>query len=250
VVDLQKVKQQLAPQGVLRVGINMANFLLVTGELSDGSPDGVSPDIGRALAKELGVEARMIPFKGPGELADAIASDAWDIGNIANEAERAKTIRFSQAYCEIQATYMVPPNSPIKAIEDVDREGVRIAVKDRAAYDLWLRENLQHAQLVRAESIDGSFDLFVEQKLDVLAGLRPALSSQQENLAGSVILDGSFTAIQQSIGCKQGMPEAATFINDFVQRCITDGFVASAIARHGVDGRLTVASVVTGASNG
>jgi len=128
VVDLQKVKQQLVPQGVLRVGINMANFLLVTGELSDGSPDGVSPDIARALAKELGVEARMVPFKGPGELADAVASDAWDIGNIANEAERAKTIRFSQAYCEIQATYMVPPNSPIRTIEDVDREGVRIAV--------------------------------------------------------------------------------------------------------------------------
>ena len=245
-VDVEKVKQQLAPQGVLRVGINMANFLLVTGELADGSADGVSPDIARALASELGVEARMVPFKGPGELADALASDAWDIGNIANEAERAKTIRFSQAYCEIQATYMVPPNSPITTLEEVDREGVRIAVKDRAAYDLWLRENLQHAQLVRAESIDGSFDLFVEQKLDVLAGLRPALTKQQESLAGSVILDGSFTAIQQSIGCKQGMPEAATFINDFVQRSITGGLVADSIKRHGVEGRLTVATVTTG----
>ena len=244
-VDVEKVKQQLAPQGVLRVGINMANFLLVTGELADGSADGVSPDIARALASELGVEARMVPFKGPGELADALASDAWDIGNIANEAERAKTIRFSQAYCEIQATYMVPPNSPITTLEEVDREGVRIAVKDRAAYDLWLRENLQHAQLVRAESIDGSFDLFVEQKLDVLAGLRPALTKQQESLAGSVILDGSFTAIQQSIGCKQGMPEAATFINDFVQRSITGGLVADSIKRHGVEGRLTVATVTT-----
>ena len=244
-VDVEKVKQQLAPQGVLRVGINMANFLLVTGELADGSADGVSPDIARALASELGVEARMVPFKGPGELADALASDAWDIGNIANEAERAKTIRFSQAYCEIQATYMVPPNSPITTLEEVDREGVRIAVKDRAAYDLWLRENLQYAQLVRAESIDGSFDLFVEQKLDVLAGLRPALTKQQESLAGSVILDGSFTAIQQSIGCKQGMPEAATFINDFVQRSITGGLVADSIKRHGVEGRLTVATVTT-----
>lgn len=244
-VDVEKVKQQLAPQGVLRVGINMANFLLVTGELADGSADGVSPDIARALASELGVEARMVPFKGPGELADALASDAWDIGNIANEAERAKTIRFSQAYCEIQATYMVPPNSPITTLEEVDREGVRIAVKDRAAYDLWLRENLQYAQLIRAESIDGSFDLFVEQKLDVLAGLRPALTKQQESLAGSVILDGSFTAIQQSIGCKQGMPEAATFINDFVQRSITGGLVADSIKRHGVEGRLTVATVTT-----
>ena len=133
--DLKVVSDQLAPTGVLRVGINMSNFLLVTGKDADGAPDGVSPDMGRALAAELGVEARMVPFIGPGELADAIANDGWDIGNIAAEPERAKTIQFSPAYCEIQATYMVPEDSAIQSISEVDSAGNRIAVKDRSAYD-------------------------------------------------------------------------------------------------------------------
>ena len=239
--DLKVVGQQLAPTGVLRVGINMSNFLLVTGKDADGAPDGVSPDMGRALAAELGVEARMVPFKGPGELADAIANDGWDIGNIAAEPERAKTIQFSPAYCEIQATYMVPEDSAIQSIGEVDSAGNRIAVKDRSAYDLWLTDNLRAAELVRVESIDASFDTFVEKRLEVLAGLRPALQAQQQKLAGSRILDGSFTAIQQSIGCKPGMQEAAAFVDDFVRRSISDGFVAKAIEKHGVSGRLSVA---------
>lgn len=239
--DLKVVGQQLAPTGVLRVAINLSNFLLVTGEDADGAPDGVSPDMGRALAAELGVQAHMVPFKGPGELADAIANDEWDIGNIAAEPERAKTIQFSPAYCEIQATYMVPENSAIQSMKEVDSAGNRIAVKGRSAYDLWLTENLQAAELVRVDSIDASFEAFVDQRLEVLAGLRPALQTQQQKLAGARILDGSFTAIQQSIGCKPGFPEAAAFVHEFVRKSISEGLVARAIEKHGVIGRLSVA---------
>lgn len=241
--DLEKVAKQLAPGGVLRTGINMANFLLVTGETSDGQPDGVSPDMAHALAAELGLKATMVPFKGPGELADAIANDAWDIGNIAAEPERAKTIQFSSAYCEIQATYMLHPDSAAKFsdISDIDQPGVQIAVKERAAYDLWLTDNLKHAELVRVASIDESFEVFAERKLPVLAGLRPALQTQREKLPGAVLLDDSFTAVQQSIGCRPGNPEVAAFIADFVKRSIAEGRVAELIEKHGVTGRLSVA---------
>ncbi len=241
--ELETVRSQLAPHGELRVGINLSNFLLVTDKDDDGMPVGVSPDVGRALADELGVPARMVPFKGPGELADAILEDGWDIGNIAAEPERAKTIQFSPAYCEIQATYMVPDGSPITALEQVDQSGNRIAVKNRSAYDLWLTDNLKNAELVRVESIDASFDTFVKDKLEVLAGLRPALQKQQAQMSGAVILDGSFTAIQQSIGCKPDMPEAAAYIRDFVVRMIQTGSVGDAIKRHGVNGKLSVASM-------
>ena len=167
--------KEIAPTGVLRAAINMSNFLLVTGETENGEPDGVSPGIAREIAKQLGVECKLIPFSGPGELADAVADDVWDIGNIAAEPERARTITFSPAYCEIQATYLVPENSAIKNIHDVDKTGIRIAVKERAAYDLWLSDNIQNASLIKAPSIDESFQLFIENKLEVLAGLRPKL---------------------------------------------------------------------------
>jgi polar amino acid transport system substrate-binding protein len=41
----QDVLSQLAPTGVLRAGINLGNFLLVTGRGPSGDPEGVSPDM-------------------------------------------------------------------------------------------------------------------------------------------------------------------------------------------------------------
>jgi len=144
-------------------------------------------------------------------------------------------------YCEIQASYLVPPGSSIKHLKDVDKSGVRIAVKDRAAYDLWLTANLVHAILHKADSLDASFELFRDEKLDALAGLRPKLIEQQKLMPGSLLFDESFMAVQQSIGCKPGNVEAAAYLRDFVVNAKLSGFAASLIDQFGVEGKLSVA---------
>src|ERR1700693_5902905 len=136
------VVAELAPHGVLRAAINMGNFLLVTGRKPSGDPDGVSPDMARAIAERLGVPVKYVPFPKPGELADAVGNDAWDIGLIGAEPARAEKITFTAAYVEIEATYLVSAGSPITSIAEVDRPGVRIAVSARSAYDLWLERNI------------------------------------------------------------------------------------------------------------
>ena len=237
------IAEQLAPTGVLRAGINMSNFLLVTGRTESGDPDGVSPDMARALAERLGVPVKMVPFPTPGELADAAADDVWDIGNIGAEPQRAEKIAFTLAYSEIEATYMVPPGSPIRSIEEVDRPGIRIAVSARSAYELWLSRNIEHAELVLAQGLGAAFQLFVDEGLDALAGLRPGLIGDVEKLPGARILDGQFSAVQQAIGVPRSRPEsAAAFVAAFVEEAKTSGLVASLIARHGVEGRLMVAA--------
>src|ERR1700740_1559780 len=124
----QSVVSELAPHGVLRAGINMSNFLLVTGRSPSGDPDGVSPDMARAIADKLGVPVKYVPFPKPGELADAAGTDTSDIGLIGAEPARAEKIAFTAAYVEIEATYLVPAGSPLQAIGDVDTAGARIAV--------------------------------------------------------------------------------------------------------------------------
>jgi len=233
--------EELAPQGMLRAGINMSNFLLVSSTNDSGEIDGVSPQMAAAIAAELGVELELIQYTGPGDVADAAQTNGWDIANIAAEAERARFITFSPAYCEIQATYLVPPGSPIKTLDDVDQPGVQIAVKERAAYDLWLSDNLKHATLHRAPSLDESFTLFRDEGMDVLAGLRPKLIEQQLLMPGSVLFDNSFTAVQQSIGCQTGKPLAAAYLKDFVHRSKQTGLVSTLIDQFGVQGRLSVA---------
>lgn len=236
-----EVINELAPHGVLRVAINMSNFLLVTGLDKKGDPTGVSPDMAAELAQRLGVDLRLLQYKTPGEIADDAGTDSWDICNIGAEPKRAEKIDFTAAYCEIQATYLVPPGSPLKTIEQVDSVGVRIAVSARSAYDLWLDRNIQKAELVRAQGLDASFELFVNENLDALAGLRPKLITEVEKLPGAKILEGQFTAIQQAMGCTKGKVAGANYLKQFIEETKTSGFVQQLIEKHDVVGRLTVA---------
>lgn len=231
-----EILAQLAPTGVLRAGINMSNFLLVTGRGPAGEPDGVSPGMARAIADKLGVPVHYVPYPRPGELADAAGTGAWDIGLIGAEPQRAEKISFTAAYAEIEATYMVPPGSAITSLDQVDRPGVRIAVAARAAYDLWLERNIQHATLVRAEGLDGAMDLYLREGLDVLAGLRPRLLTDVEKQPGARILDGKFTAVQQAIGTARANAAAAAFLAEFVEEAKRSGLVASLIEKHQVRG--------------
>ena len=232
----EQARKELAPTGTLRAGINLSNFLLVTGRSASGDPEGVAPDMARAIGAELGVPVRLVPFKSPGELGDQVGKDMWDIGLIGAEPQRAEKIAFTAAYVEIEATYMVPEGSPIKSIADVDRKGVRIAVSARSAYDLWLENNIRNATLVRATGLDAAYDKFVGDKLDVLAGLRPGLLKDMAKAPGMKILDGKFTAVQQAVGTARPNTAGAAFLAAFVEKAKKSGLVAGLIERHKVKG--------------
>ena len=223
---------ELTPTGALRVGVNLSNFLLVTGKTASGDPVGVSPDIGAEIARRLGVPIKYVPYKTPGELADAVDRNEWDIGNIGAEPQRAEKIAFSTASCEIQSTYLVPVGSPLKTIADVDKPGVKIACGARTAYGLWLERNIKHATIVWAEGLDASYNTFVTQKLDALAGLKPKLLTEVQKLPGARILDGQFSAVQQAIGTPKRNVHTAKFLQSFVDEVKASGFVQSLIDKH------------------
>ena len=193
----------------------------------------------RAVAERLGVPVQYICYPNPGALADDATENAWDIGNIGAEPG-AKTIAFTAAYAEIEATYLVLKAVPFKPCGSRSQYAHR---RWSPAYGLWYR-NLAHAELVKADSVDASFDCFVEGGLDGLAGLRPRLISDAEHLPGSRLLDGQFTAVQQAIGTPLERTASIAFLRDFVEEAKSSGLVAELIARHCVEVQLTVAPLV------
>jgi len=231
-----KLRAELAPTGKLRVGLNFGNFLLTRRPPPGGEPGGIAPDLGREIARRTGLAVEFVHYDQAGKLADGGKAGAWDIAFLANEPVRAAEIDFSPAYLEIETSYLVPAGSSIRTIEDVDRPGVRIACADRAAYDLYLSRSLKHAQLVRAEGIDGSYQLWVKEKLDALAGLKPRLVADAEKHPGSPVLEGRITAVQQSIGTPKGRDAAAQYLREFVAEAKASGLVAKVIAANGVRG--------------
>ncbi|MBB52754.1 MAG: ABC transporter substrate-binding protein [Magnetovibrio sp.] len=232
---------ELLSPGSLRVGINKGNILLVTGEADNGDPEGIAPDMGRALAEHLGVEVYYQCFSSPGEVADAAERQEIDVGLIAEEPKRAEVISFCDPYLEIEATYLVPAGSPLRTIDDVDAPGIRIAVSERAAYDLYLSRTLQHATLHRARGLPGAFRLFIDEKLDALAGLVPALEENAESIIGARVIPGRYTAVQQAIGTLHDRPAMKAAVQAFLRKTKSIGFVAELIDKHGVTGKLQVA---------
>jgi polar amino acid transport system substrate-binding protein len=235
------ITKQLAPNGVLTAGIYLGNFLLVTGKDNHGNPEGVSPDLARAIAKALNVKIQLMPFDTQGELVEAIAKGVCGIGLVGSDPDRAQKITFAPAYVEIEATYLVPPNSQLNTIKDVDAPGIRIASFEKSAYDLWLVRNIKNASLAHADTLDASVELFFNQRLDALAGLKTGLMKESVRLPGSKVLDGQFMAVQQGIATAKENLQAIEFLSRFVQSAKESGLIISFIQKHRVEG-LSVAA--------
>ena len=240
---IDDIIKKIAPTGVLRVGVNMSNFLLVNSKDKLGVIDGVSPGIGKKLAKELNISFEIVQFANPGLLADAVNNNEWDIGNIASEKERGKTIDFSDPYVNIDANFLFREEDNFKNNNDIDQSGIKIAVFERSAYDLWLTENLKKAELIRVNSIEESHNLFKENKVNILAGLKPKLIEEMKKNNNYEMIQSPFTYIKQSIGIKKGNPEVLDFINKFISNNIKEGYIKSLLKQHNVQDKLSIPKI-------
>lgn len=236
----QEIISQLAPTGTLRAGINMSNFLLVTGKTSSGDPDGVSPDLAREIAKRLGVPVKLVPFPSPDKLVEVAGSNAWDIGLVGAEPQREKLMAFTAAYAEIEATYMVRKDSPLESCAEVDRKGVSIITRGGSAYGLWLERNIKNAKLILTETGEEAKERFAGEKVDAFAGLRNGLMKDVEKNPGMRILSGQFSSVQQAVGTLKENKAAVAYLREVVEDAKASGLIARFIEKHKANG-LTVA---------
>lgn len=225
----------LAPTGKLRAAINLGNSVLAQTDAATGQPKGITPDLARELGKRLGVPVELVVYQAAGKVFDAAKAGAWDIAFIAIEPVRAGEIEFSAPYVIIEGTYMVPKDSPLKAIADVDRPGVRIAVGLKSAYDLYLTRTVKNATIVRATAGGGRamIDMFVNDRLEVAAGVRQPLEAYAKDHPEVRVMDGHFMEIQQAMGTPKGRTAGAAYLRAFVEDLKASGFVAEAIKRAG-----------------
>jgi len=225
------------PTGTLRASINLGNPILANTDPASGAPCGVSVDLAHAFAQRLGVGIEFVVFDAAGKSVQAVTDEKADIGFFAVDPLRGTGIAFTAPYVLIEGCYLVRDESPIRANEAVDRVGLSVVVGKGSAYDLHLTRELRNATIVRAPTSPAVVDTFVEQRADVAAGVRQQLEADAKRLGGLRLLDGRFMVIQQAMGTSKGRgPAAAKFLAAFVEEMKAGGFVASALARHGIRG--------------
>lgn len=230
------VRTELAPNGRLRAGLNYGNFLLV----STRSPEhtGVAPDLARELARRAGATVEFVGYTNAGLVADAAKEQAWDVAFIGAEPARADLITFTPAYVEIEATYLVPSASPLTSVDQVDRSGVRIASGARAAYTLFLQRSLKQATVTEVAGIEHTAEWFARTGYDAVANLKPRLAEDVTKTAGVRMLDGRFTAVQQSMAVRKERAAAAAYLIGFGDEIKRSGLLRSLIEKHRANGLL------------
>lgn len=230
-------RAQLAPTGALRAGMNLGNQLFTGRNASTGELTGVSVDLTRELAARLGVPLELVVHATPGQVADAADRSTWDVAILAIEPARAATIAFSPAMTEIEATYVVHDDSPLRSIADVDAPGVRIAAPEKAGYELFLTRTLRHATLLRTSSFGASIELFNAASVDAVASLKPTLLEDLPKMPGGRLLEGTFMTVNHGLGTPRGRGDAgAAYLTAFVEDLNSSGFIARCITRHAVKG--------------
>ena len=229
------VLDALAPTGTLRASINLGNPILASH--SDGVANGVSVDLAHELARELGVHLELLLFDTAAKSVEAVAGEQADFGFFAIDPLRGAQIAFTAPYVLIEGFYLVREDSPINSNEQVDVAGQRVVVGQGSAYDLYLSRTLQNATIVRAPSSQLVVAHFMSEQADVAAGVKQQLESDAANVPGLRLLDQRFMVIQQAMGVpKSRGAEAAAFVARFVEAKKASGFVALALARHGIKG--------------
>jgi polar amino acid transport system substrate-binding protein len=225
------------PTGRLRATINLGNPILANKDPATGLPRGVSVDLASGFAARLGVELELVVFDAAGKSVEAVADERADIGFFAIDLQRGVHIAFTAAYLLIEGSYLVREDSPIRSNEEVDREGHLVVVGKGSAYDLYLARELRHAHIVRSPTSPTVVDTFMTQQADVAAGVKQQLQADATRLGGLRLLDGRFMVIQQAMGTPRSRGDAAAeFLRAYVEEMKASGFVAAALARHGIEG--------------
>ena len=220
----------------MRAAINFDNTILASKDAASGEPGGVSVELARELARRLGVAIEYVPYYAAGKVVEGLQSGVWDICFLAIDPVRAKLISFTPPYVVIEGAYLVTDASSIRDNAEVDRPGVRVAVSTGSAYDLYLSRELKHASIVRAPDREGRGRMFLAQKLEVAAGVRPMLEADAREIPGLRMLPGRFMAINQAMGMPRGREAGAEYLAAFVEEMKASGFIADALARNRIVG--------------
>jgi ABC-type amino acid transport substrate-binding protein len=234
---MNELAKEFAPTGRLRASLNLGNPVLAHSNTSADKPAGVTIDLSREFARELGLEVEFLQFDGAAKSVAALANGEADIGFMAIDPLRAETTHFTPAYVQIEGAYLVREDSPLRANEEVDRAGIRIVVGRGSAYGLYLARNIANASLVEVPTSEEAVETMLRENLDVAAGVRQGLQADADRIGGVRLLPGRFMVINQAMAMpRTRSAQAAAYLDAFIARMKQGGFVAGALQRHGILG--------------
>jgi polar amino acid transport system substrate-binding protein len=231
-----EARQALAPTGKLRVGLQLGSPHNVIRDSASGEMNGVGFDLGRELARRMGVPFEPITYPSVGALLDAGKTGAWDVAFVGFSPARAKDWDFTALHMEVEFGYLVPAGSSISTMADVDRSGIRVAVQEKSQPDIFVSRTLKNAEVVRAPSLAGIVEMLKAAKADAIFSIKPSLFEASKQLPGSRVLEGRPGVDPHAMVMPKGREVGLAYARQFIEEAKSGGLVKAAIDRVGMRG--------------
>jgi polar amino acid transport system substrate-binding protein len=236
-VSVSQAQSIVAPTGTLRAAYLSSNPAQVIQDPATGNTRGPAIDLSRELGRRLGVQVAASGMSSPQNVIDAVAGGQADIGFVAYNPERAGPVEFSQAYMLVQQTFLVPADSTIRSVTQIDRSNQKIGAGRGDSIALYLGRNLKQAQLVElTEAPAIAIQMVLDAKLDAFGANRQRLTDLMRNASGLRLLPDDLYGVEQTLIVPKGKPEALKIVNQFIDDVRKSGFLLESIQRSGVIG--------------
>ena len=232
------VAAELIPGGTLRATFISTNPVQARTDPSTGEVKGPAADLARELARRLGVPVTIKGANGVNGVLASVKDGQADIGFLAYDPLRAKEVDYAQTYALAQNTYLVLESSPLRSVNEIDRQGMRIGVTEGDTADLVLTRTLKNAELWRNKGgdMEVAFRALQSREIAAYATNRQRLHELSQKHAGLRLLPENFYGVEQSIIVKKGNTRLLETIEAFLDEARSSGLIAGAIARSGIVG--------------
>jgi polar amino acid transport system substrate-binding protein len=232
--DLQRV---LAPTGKLRAGLYPGTPTSILPS-PGGEPRGVGYELGRELARRLGIPYEPVVFPRNAEVLAALKAGSVDVIFTNASAARAREMDFAPPYLDIELGYLVPKGSPVTALAEVDRPGRRVGVTEGSTSDATLSRDLRSAEIVRAVTLEMAVEMLAAGRMDAFATNKATLFEMAERLPEAQVLERRWGVERHAVAIAKGREAGLPFLQTFTDDVRAEGFVAAAVARAGLRGAI------------
>jgi polar amino acid transport system substrate-binding protein len=227
----------IAPTGALRAAYLSNNPAQAVRDPATGETRGASVDLARELGRRINAPVTLIPSTSPQAVIDAVSKGDADIGFVAYAPSRTGTVAFSQTYMLVRQSFLVPENSPIHSVADIDQPGRRIIGGKGDSITLFLARTLKQAKLIETDNTPADTkQKFANGEIDAFGANRQRLTNMAAEMPGYRLLPDNIFDVQQTIIVPNDKPEVLAEVNRFIDDVRGSGFLAAAIDRSHIPG--------------
>lgn len=230
------VKAALAPSGKLRVGVYPGSPTSMVRDAKTGEVVGVALQLGQALGQQLGLPVQVVEFSRLALVLEALKAGAIDVTFTNATEARAREMDFTDPLLQLELGYLVPPNTTLTGVNDVDRAGIRVGVGLGSSSQGTLTRSFKNASVKTSASLAQAQQMLLKGELDAFATNKAILFEMNQGLPGFRVLEGRWGTESMAMAIPKGRETALPYVRQFAKDARASGLLASVVSKSGLRG--------------